>query len=320
VVTFERAVDSLFSALLALKKKPLIRYAKGSELASRAAKKLSERMDEERALFDFRRPDVPPVLLILDRRDDPLTPLLMQWTYQAMVHELVGIKYNSVDLSGRPNVAPENQEVVLSAMHDAFFASNMFTNFGDLGMNLQELMNQYQAQTRQTKKLDTIEDMKRVLENFPEIKAMAGSVSKHVALSNELGEMLDKHMLLEVSTLEQELACAPENMAQHFDMVVEMCAEKSLTEQQRLRLLLLFALRYESEAGRNVKQLKKVLADQGVSTKLLKSVSKMYEYGGTDVRSEPLFGKDVFNLAKNIIQRQVPFAANTLCCQHARAH
>ncbi len=34
--------------------------------------------------------DVPPLLLILDRSDDPLTPLLNQWTYQAMVHELLG--------------------------------------------------------------------------------------------------------------------------------------------------------------------------------------------------------------------------------------
>lgn len=32
----------------------------------------------EAALFDFRRTDVPPVLLILDRRDDPVTPLLNQ--------------------------------------------------------------------------------------------------------------------------------------------------------------------------------------------------------------------------------------------------
>ena len=27
------------------------------------------------------------LLKVLDRSDDPLTPLLNQWTYQAMVHE-----------------------------------------------------------------------------------------------------------------------------------------------------------------------------------------------------------------------------------------
>ena len=35
-------------------------------------------MREEATLFDFRKPDVPPLLLIVDRRDDPITPLLNQ--------------------------------------------------------------------------------------------------------------------------------------------------------------------------------------------------------------------------------------------------
>ena len=35
-------------------------------------------ISREAALFDFRKTDVPPVLLILDRRDDPVTPLLNQ--------------------------------------------------------------------------------------------------------------------------------------------------------------------------------------------------------------------------------------------------
>ena len=34
----------------------------------------------EAALFDFRKTDVAPILLILDRRDDPVTPLLNQVT------------------------------------------------------------------------------------------------------------------------------------------------------------------------------------------------------------------------------------------------
>jgi len=29
--------------------------------------------------------------LLVDRREDPVTPLLNQWTYQAMVHEVLGV-------------------------------------------------------------------------------------------------------------------------------------------------------------------------------------------------------------------------------------
>lgn len=39
---------------------------------------------QESGLFDFRRTEVSPLLLVLDRRDDPVTPLLNQWTYQVI--------------------------------------------------------------------------------------------------------------------------------------------------------------------------------------------------------------------------------------------
>lgn len=37
----------------------------------------------------------------------PVTPLLTQWTYQAMVHELLGIDNGRVNLSDVPDVRPE---------------------------------------------------------------------------------------------------------------------------------------------------------------------------------------------------------------------
>ena len=79
-------------------------------------------MDTEGELFGFRRPEVPPLLLLIDRRDDPVTPLLNQWTYQAMVHELIGICNNRVDLRGRPSVPKELEQIVLSAEQAPRFA------------------------------------------------------------------------------------------------------------------------------------------------------------------------------------------------------
>lgn len=41
---------------------------------------------QESGLFDFRRMEVSPLLLVVDRRDDPVTPLLNQWTYQVLMN------------------------------------------------------------------------------------------------------------------------------------------------------------------------------------------------------------------------------------------
>ncbi len=72
-------------------------------------------------MFDFRQSDPAPVLLIIDRREDPVTPLLNQWTYQAMVHELIGIRNNIVNLKNVPGISKELEEVILSAEYDEFY-------------------------------------------------------------------------------------------------------------------------------------------------------------------------------------------------------
>lgn len=46
---------------------------------------------KEYELFDFRRTEVPPLLLILDRSDDAITPLLNQVKYLLTSWETWGI-------------------------------------------------------------------------------------------------------------------------------------------------------------------------------------------------------------------------------------
>jgi hypothetical protein len=103
----EQTVQAITAVLLSLKKKPVIRYERMSGMAKKLGVELQHRIQSESALFDFRLTQVPPLLLILDRRNDPVTPLLSQWTYQAMVHELLGIQNGRVDLSLVPDIRPE---------------------------------------------------------------------------------------------------------------------------------------------------------------------------------------------------------------------
>ena len=116
---FDRVHQGVCAALLGLKKRPVVRYQANSEMAMRLAESTLGTMDTEGELFGFRRPDVPPLLLLLDRRDDPVTPLLNQWTYQAMVHELLGINNNRVDISAAPDLPKDIQKEVVLAPEQA---------------------------------------------------------------------------------------------------------------------------------------------------------------------------------------------------------
>ena len=75
-------------------------------------------------------------MLILDRREDPVTPLLSQWTFQAMVHQLIGINNNQVSLARVPGVKKDLQEIMLNASQDEFYAANIYANFGEISQTI----------------------------------------------------------------------------------------------------------------------------------------------------------------------------------------
>lgn len=205
--SLQRCAEGLIAVLLSLKKKPLVRYEKNSPLTKKLASEVRYLMTQEQQLFDFRRVDTPPILLIVDRREDPVTPLLTQWTYQAMVHHLLGIQNGRVDLGDIPDVRPELREIVLSQEQDPFFKKNMYLNFGELGGNIKEYVEQYQSKTKNNADIESINDMKRFIEEYPEFRKLSGNVSKHVTLVSELSRRVGAQTLLEVSELEQSLAC-----------------------------------------------------------------------------------------------------------------
>ena len=119
---------------------------------------------------------------------------MLQWTYQAMVHELFTINNNRVDLRNIEGITKDLQEVLLSPMQDDFYAQvnvltpmkthslfqycsyfglnfqNMFKNYGEIGQTIKGLMDEYQTKSQSHQKLESIRDMKAFIENYPQFK------------------------------------------------------------------------------------------------------------------------------------------------------
>jgi vacuolar protein sorting-associated protein 45 len=277
--------------LLALKRQPsAIRYAGHSPCAEELAKDLHDTIMGD-DIFHFRKSRRGGLhVLVLDRRDDPVTPLLSQWTYQAMVHELLGLNNHRVILKGAPNIPKELDEVVLSATQDKFFADNRHRNFGELGEEIQRLLQDYQKQTAQhsSGNLNSIEDMQAFMEKFPELRSRSHTVSKHVAIMGELARLVDICNLMDVSQFEQELACADDQNS-HWRELMEKLQSSNVKIPDKLRLGLLFALRYE--ASGNIHMLQSTMTKAGVPPDMVNLVNVMLRYGGTKSRGSGLFGE-----------------------------
>ncbi|XP_037082861.1 vacuolar protein sorting-associated protein 45-like [Pollicipes pollicipes] len=284
-----RATQGVAAVLLSLKKCPVIRYQSSSEMARKLADSVRLTFTKEATLFDFRRVDPPPLLLILDRRDDSVTPLLNQWTYQAMMHELLTISNNRVNLSEVPNVPPELKEVVMSAEQDTFYAENLYSNFGEIGQTIKGLMDDYQKRLQSQKKVESINDMKQFVEMYPQFKKMSGTVAKHVTVVGELSRLVGHHLLLELSETEQELACHDEHQ-QSLQRIYRLLNAEKTRELDRVRLVMLYALRYETHANNDIHRLVDTLRRGGVSDKYCNLVKAVLEYGGARARSSDLFG------------------------------
>ncbi|XP_018048205.1 PREDICTED: vacuolar protein sorting-associated protein 45 isoform X2 [Atta colombica] len=289
-VHLHRTVQGITSVLLSLKKCPYIRYQHSSDMAKRLSEKIREVLSKESNSFEFRQ-ESNPLLLIIDRRDDPVTPLLNQWTYQAMVHELLTINNNRVNLSHVKGISKELKEVVLSAEHDDFYANNLYLNFGEIGQTIKELMDEFQKKAKKHQKVESIADMKHFVETYPLFKKLSGTVSKHVTVVGELSSLVEKHNLLEVSELEQELSCQTDHSSQ-LQKIKALIGNQKVRDVDTVRLVMLYALHYEKHASNDINGLVELLKKRNVSDKYIKLVYNILEYSGVNTRQSNLFDRE----------------------------
>jgi hypothetical protein len=302
---FDRTVEGLLAVCLALRMTPALRYTAASELTRQVAYRLQSRITEEQSLFESiereKKGTTAPVLLILDRRNDPVTPLLNQWTYQAMIHELLTLDNNRIDMSKVPDIRPDLKEIVMSVTQDKFFDEHCLSNFGDVGKATMKYLEEYKETTKNTANVESIQEMQRFVDQYPEFRKMTGNVSKHVTVVHELSRIVDANGLFHASQLEQDLACS-ENRQEHLKSLQEMIRGTQITNMERLRLVLLYALRYEHSSS-NL-QLKEELRKCGVGEEQCALVDQVVRYAGSHVRTGDLFqNKSFLAQARSTITR-----------------
>ena len=130
--------------------------------------------------------------------------------------------------------------------------------------------------------------MANFIENLPEYSHQQGVTYKHVTLMSELSHAVERRGLMAVSGVEQEVACQAPAPAAHNDAVAALVGSPGVTEEDRLRLVLLYALRYERDGQAQVAALLRTLGEQGEGW----SAGMRIVLGGTSVQSSSTFLKD----------------------------
>ncbi|KAI6191907.1 Vacuolar protein sorting-associated protein 45 [Aphelenchoides bicaudatus] len=294
---FRRALQGLGSLFLALRKRPMIKFQKSSRDSQRLAEELSKLIVREESLFEGCTESV--TVIIMERSEDPVSPLLNQWTYEAMVHELIGITNNRVLMQVDGDEMPKN--LVLSSQHDEFYAKNKYLNFGDIGQNIKTLMNEYQKKAQTHQQLESIADMKRFVEQYPQFRKISGTITKHVQIVGELSRLVAAENLLEISELEQSIVSGGDH-SQCLDSLKKLLSHSKTSDLNALRLVMLYALRFESVSN-SLDQLLDKLKQRGISARQVAVVRTLVSYAGAKRRQNDLFGdQSAMEMTKRFIK------------------
>ncbi|KAL8706032.1 MAG: hypothetical protein Q9201_000917 [Fulgogasparrea decipioides] len=197
---------------------------------------------------DFPPPSPRPrgLLIITDRTLDLFAPLVHEFTYQAMVHDLLPlvegdkIYYKSVESQGKD---PEISE------KDSIWVKYRYLHMKDL---LEELVKDFETFKKQNPQFAnsdnpaTINSIKDMLAGLPKYQEGKEAYSLHLSMTQDAMNVFQERRLADIASVEQSLATGldedhkkPKNLA---DQIVRLLDDEGVQFPDRLRLIIQYLL------------------------------------------------------------------------------
>lgn len=241
---------------------PLIRHA-GRPVAQSVAQILHRKLQElsrlpgssfpTRRLADHER----PTLLILDRSSDPLSPLLHEFTYAAMVHDVLPVNNDRYRYTyvGNNNQA-QTKEVLLNET-DPLWARFRNMHIADLSTTLHAEFKAFLAEHPEAALLQKqgqqkdIKQMSEGLRHLPKFKERSERYSMHMALGQELMSKYHNANLELVATLEQNMATGEDANGKAYKTALNdlkgllLRKDLALSPEDKMRLLMIYVITQE---------------------------------------------------------------------------
>ncbi|PYI36724.1 Sec1-like protein [Aspergillus indologenus CBS 114.80] len=258
----EGLAQKIVSLCASLGEYPIIRYYRprtptheAGVLCSHLARFIQNELDQ---FAQFQRDFPPPssrprgVLLVVDRSMDVIAPLLHEFTYQSMVHDLLPINdgdkvtYKTVINEGGANQEIKDMEInEQDNVWVEYRHMHMKDVLGKLGEDFAKFRaaNPQFAEDNNKANVNTIKDM---LAGLTEFQQGRDAYTLHLNMAQECMKHFQEHKLLEVSSVEQSLATGMDEnykKAKHLgSQIVQLLDDEATRQPERLRLLLLYII------------------------------------------------------------------------------
>ena len=161
-------------------------------------------------------------LLLLDRSYDAISPLVHEFTYQAMAHDLLSIHDDKYTYHFVANNNEKQSKTVLLNDTDPLWTRLRSMHIADLGTLLHTEFKQFLADNPEAAKLlskdksKNLKDMTAGLRGLPKFQETHARYSLHMAVTQELMTKYNKHCLEAIATLEQNMACGEDSSGKAY--------------------------------------------------------------------------------------------------------
>jgi vacuolar protein sorting-associated protein 45 len=295
----ERIYQGLISACLSNRMKPIIKSVRGSDICVNLGKKLAKFFDDNYDNFIRKEcgSNFNGILLLYDRKEDPISPLINQWTYQAQLHEILGIKNNVIELKKGNDIKDKPEKYVISDVEsiDKFYSKYKFADYGTVANAVQQEADKLKSDNDMLNKESSIEELRKIIDQLPEKKKESMAITKHYKLFYSISEYVTKHKLMDLSKIEQDIS-VNDNKKDQFNQIVQIISDPKVQHLDKCKLYLLYMLRYENDSS--VSNLKHIM----IENKLGDWVSygdALLKYAGKERRKLDCFqDKDILSKGK----------------------
>lgn len=291
-----RMSESIISMMLASNRRPIIRYRANNPVIARLAGEVATRMSNVHALF----PEVKArdcVLLLCDRLDDPITPLLMPWTYEAMIGTLIGFRSGNEVLVEDDDTPAEDRVHILTPAADSFFAQHRYDDWGQICLAVGDTVRIYKEMNNFDRDTVSLEEIRNFMYRFPDARRQSAQVTRHCSITSQLVREINQRNLTRLSVIEQDLV-SHNNISEHSRVVLELVRDAQNDIHDVLRIVMLYALHYESNSGNIVAQLKDELARRNCSRDRIDMIDRLLENAGQKQRMHQLFKTSTGHILK----------------------
>lgn len=188
-------------------------------------------------------------LLIVDRSVDQIAPLIHEWTYDAMCHDLLSMEGNKYvhEVPGKAGAVPERKEVLLED-HDPIWLEIRHAHIADASERLHEKMTNFvsknkAAQIQQGSRDGAIStrDLQKMVQALPQYSEQIDKLSLHVDIAGKINYIIREMGLKDLGQLEQDLVFGD---AATKDLINFLRLKQDVSRENKLRLLMIYAACY----------------------------------------------------------------------------